>query len=71
MGKDLKIQSDKIISLIKELKRVTKIKDALKSDVHTLTEAFDLLNKNYGKMVEEITQLTAEAKEKDEPIKQR
>ena len=63
MEKDLKIQSDEIIRLNKELKRVTKIKDGLKSDVHIQTEAFDLLNKNYGLMVEEI-------KEKDERIKE-
>ena len=68
MEKDLKIQSDEIISLIKELKRVTKIKDGLKSDNFKLIEAFDLLNKNYGKMIEEITQLTAKLEEANKEV---
>jgi hypothetical protein len=55
--KDLKIQSDEIIRLNKELKRVTKKASDMEGDNFTLTRAFDLLNKNYGRMVDEIEEL--------------
>ena len=51
---DLKIQSDEIIRLNTELKRVTKLKDALKSD-------------NF-KLIEEVAILEKESKEKDEML---
>jgi hypothetical protein len=54
MTKDLKIQSDEIIRLIEELKRVNRKASILEGDNFRLIEAFDLLNKNYGKMVDEI-----------------
>ena len=54
LTKDLKTQSDEIIRLTKELKRVTKKASIMEGDNFTLTRAFDLLNKNYGRMVDEI-----------------
>tara|TARA_B110000503_G_C6991219_1_gene347423 strand:+ start:153 stop:410 length:258 start_codon:yes stop_codon:yes gene_type:complete len=54
LTKDLKTQSDEIIRLNIELKRVTKKASVMEGDNFRLIEAYDLLNKNYGKMVDEI-----------------
>ena len=52
--KDLNIQEDEIIKLTKELKRVTRKASVMEGHNFTLSRAFDLLNKNYGKMVDQI-----------------
>ena len=54
LTKDLKTQSDEIIRLNIELKRVTKKASVMEGDNFRLIESYDLLNKNYGKMVDEI-----------------
>ena len=96
MEKDLKIQSDEIIRLTAELKRVTKLKDALKSDNFKLISDLESAKEDAGFIVDEldekdkeidslvqtvsewvalatdrkqdVDQLKAEAKEKDEMI---
>jgi hypothetical protein len=63
LTKDLKIQSEEIIRLTKELKRVTKKASVMEGDNFRLIEAYDLLNKNYGKMVDEVEEQRLEIKD--------
>ena len=69
-NKDLKIQSDEIIRLNTELKRVTKLKNTLMSDNFKLIEALESAKEDARFLVEEIDTLTAEAKENEERIKE-
>ena len=71
LTKDLKTQSDEIIRLTKELKRVTKKASIMEGDNFTLTRAFDLLNKNYARMVDEIEEQRIEIKALRKTIKNR
>ena len=57
MEKDLKIQSDEIIRLTAELKRVTKLKDALKSDNFKLIESLESAKEDARMLMDEVDRL--------------